>query len=333
MKKNTKSFKALALLSGGLDSILAVKLIQEQGIDVEAVIFKSNFYNEKRGKEAAESLGIKYHIIDLTEKTIKLIENPRYGFGKNLNPCIDCHLLMIKETVKLMKKLGADFIITGEVAGQRPKSQNYDALKIIAKECGADGRLLRPLSAKKLEPTVVELNNIVDREKLLDITGKSRKKQMELAKKYNITNYPSPAGGCLLTVPDFSDRLRFNLKHKKLNYIDIEILKVGRHFATPFNNKIIIGRDKDENQVILDLIDETYLIFELSDNRPGPVAVLSALEPDFSEIQAAASLTVRYSKFRNETNVKVKFYKKNTENEDFITVSPKNYDELNLKML
>ncbi len=334
MKKNIKSFKALALLSGGLDSMLAIKLIQEQNIEVEAVIFKSNFYSSQRGIKAAEFLNIKYHIVNLTEKMIKIIENPKFGYGKNLNPCIDCHLLMIKSAAELMKKIQADFIITGEVVGQRAKSQNYNALRLIEKESGIEGRLLRPLSAKRLEPTKIELEGIVDREKLLDIAGRNREIQMKLAEKYNITDYPSPAGGCLLTVPEFSDRLRINLKLKKLTPIEVELLKSGRHFLTGNNNKIIVGRNKEENLKILNTIDSQYLIFELADNMPGPVTVVDNLELEDRELIAAASLTARYSKFRNNERVAVEFYTlNNKKNSKKIQIKPLPYTELGLKLI
>ena len=179
-------FKALALFSGGLDSILAVKIIRLQNIEVEGIVFQSPFFNTKFQKSIADKLNIELHFLDITDDIIKIIENPKYGFGKNLNPCIDCHLCMIKKTGDLLEKLKADFIITGEVVGERPKSQNYKALKLIAEKSGYKDLLLRPLSAKKLGVTEIEEKGIVDREKLYAFTGKNRKPQMELAKKFSI---------------------------------------------------------------------------------------------------------------------------------------------------
>jgi len=326
-------FKGLALLSGGLDSILAIKLIQEQNIEVEAVVFVSPFFNSVNAERATDYLKIKSHKIDITEKIIEILKNPKFGFGKNLNPCIDCHLLMIKEASKLMKEIGADFLITGEVVGERPKSQNYNALKIIEKESNLKGRILRPLSAKKLEPTIMEKEGIIDREKLLGITGRSRSIQMELALKYNIKNYPTPAGGCLLTVPKFADRLRINLNIGKLDRNELEILKYGRHFIDNKNTKIIVGRNESENFKILELADAFSFIFEIYE-KPGPITILDNPEPDETQIINSASLTARYSKYRNEEKVEVKFYRKNEPQKfNLIKVKPKNFDELSLKLI
>ncbi len=290
--KNPSHFKALALFSGGLDSILAVKLIQSQGIDVEAVVFISPFFNEKNAEQSAKMLGIKLYKIDITDKIIEVLKNPKYGFGKNLNPCIDCHLLMIKEAAKLMKKINAEFLITGEVVGERPKSQNYKALKIIEEQSGIKGKLLRPLSAKRLAPTEIEKKGIVAREKLLDIAGKNRKIQFKLAEKMGIKDFPTPAGGCLLTVQEFSNRLRISLKTGKLQPSEIDILKYGRHFLTENETKIIVGRNESENTKLLQLADNLHYILELKDS-PGPLTVLQSSEPQENEILQSASLTAR----------------------------------------
>lgn len=331
--KNPSHFKALALFSGGLDSILAVKLIQSQGIEVEAVVFVSPFFNEKNAEKSAKMLGIKLHKIDITDKIIEILKNPKYGFGKNLNPCIDCHLLMIKEASKLMKTIGADFLITGEVVGERPKSQNYKALKIIEEESGLKGKLLRPLSAKRLKLTEIEAKGIIDRAKLLGIAGKSRKPQMELAKLMGIKEYPTPAGGCLLTVPTFSDRLRISLKIGNLRPDEIEILKYGRHFLTENQIKIIVGREEFENEKLFNLADNLHYIFELKD-APGPLTILESYEPTYDEIIKSAALTARYSKLRDYTEVKVKYYQKiKPDKIKEVLVVPQNYKELGLTLI
>ncbi len=318
-------FKALALFSGGLDSILSIKIIQLQGIIVEAISYHSPFFNNRALQEIADKLNVKYHKIDITDEMIKIIEKPEYGFGKNLNPCIDCHIFMIEKAGKLLKKYKADFIITGEVVGERPKSQNYKALNIIANRSGCKDYLLRPLSAKKLPITEVEKKGIVDREKLYGITGKSRKPQITLAEKFNIDYFPQPAGGCLLTVPRFSDRLRISLRLNKTTKDHLELLKHGRHFLTKGNIKIIIGRDEEDNQNILRSTDNKYFIFELVD-LPGPVGLLCEIDPEIEDIIATASLIARYSKLRDEKFVEIKYYKRS----DKIKVNPKSSKELKL---
>ncbi|MBN1898941.1 MAG: tRNA 4-thiouridine(8) synthase ThiI [Spirochaetes bacterium] len=332
MKKQGR-YKALALLSGGLDSILAIRLIQDQGIDVQAVTFVSPFFNDRKAREAARALHVKVITIDITDKIIKTLEKPKYGFGKNLNPCIDCHLLMVRETVALLKKLRADFIITGEVVGERPKSQNYQALKTIETESGIKGKLLRPLSAKRLDPTEMELKGIVKRDKLEGITGKSRTRQIELAGKLGIKTYPAPAGGCLLTVPRFADRLRENLRRGLLKNKELEMLKYGRHFLTGKNNRVIIGRWEDENSIIFDLADDLFYIMDLKE-APGPVTVLETSEPDNDEILKVASLTARYSKSRNKKKVLIRYYqKKDPAREREVEVRPRDFKTVGFTLL
>lgn len=328
-----KKIKGLALFSAGLDSILAIKLVKLQNIPVEAVTFISPFFNPKDAEKYSKLLSVKLYKIDITDKLVEILKNPKYGFGKNLNPCIDCHLLIIKEAKELMKKIDADFLITGEVVGERPKSQNYNALKIIEKEAGLEGKILRPLSALKLPPTEMELKGIIKREKLLGIAGRSRVEQFKLAKELGIEEYPTPAGGCLLTVPKFADRLRVNLKLGKIDRNQLELLKLGRHFITDNNIKIIIGRNESENLKILELADLTSFIFELY-NKPGPVGLLDWSEPDENLIIKTAELTSRYSKFRNEKFVEIKYYQKlNPDKFNIIRATPKDYTELNLKII
>ena len=200
--------KAVVLFSGGLDSILALKLIQEQGIEVKGVNFKTPFFGLGEAFVIAKDLDIDLEIIDITEELLKILKNPKYGFGKNMNPCIDCHALMFKKAGEYMNKIGASFILSGEVLGERPMSQNRNSLSIIERESGLEGKILRPLSALLLTETIPEKGGLVDRNKLLDISGRSRKRQMKMADEMGIKDYPSPAGGCKLTEPSFSKRLR-----------------------------------------------------------------------------------------------------------------------------
>ncbi|MFA5085916.1 MAG: 7-cyano-7-deazaguanine synthase, partial [Candidatus Omnitrophota bacterium] len=229
--------KAIVLLSGGLDSILAAKLMLEQGVEVLAVNFSAKLCMcgcKKTGESAAEAsakmLGITLKTIDITNDFIEIVKNPRHGHGANVNPCIDCKIYMLKYARKMMADTGASFLVTGEVLGERPMSQRMDALNLIEKSAGVRGLLLRPLTAKNMEPTKPELEGVVDREKLLDIRGRSRKPQMALAKEFGITDYPNPAGGCLLTDPEFAKRVKDAIKHDEFNTGNLALLSVGRHF-------------------------------------------------------------------------------------------------------
>lgn len=206
--------RALAMISGGLDSILAAKIIKDQGIDVIGICFKSYFFNENNAKRMTKQIGIKLEVVDFSKEHFEMVKNPKHGLGKNMNPCIDCHAMMMRYAGELLEKLDADFIITGEVLNQRPMSQNKQALNVVKKESGFADKILRPLCALNLEPTEMEKNGLVDRNKLLNISGRSRKVQMELAEKYGIKDYPSPAGGCKLTEPNYAIRLKDALTRK-----------------------------------------------------------------------------------------------------------------------
>lgn len=301
--KTLKSGKrrAMLLLSGGLDSTLAGVILEKQGIDVLPLSFKSSFFGISKAYDACQRLGWPLLEVSIFEEEIKIVENPKYGYGKNLNPCIDCHAQMVKIAGDLMKKYQASFIATGEVLNERPKSQNKKALEIVEKESGYEGLVVRPLSAKLLKKTLPEKEGWIDRNNLYDISGRSRKRQMELAEKFGIHEYPSPGGGCLLTDPGFSARLR-NLMSWRGRLIpeDIELLKYGRHF---FENDdwIVIGRNKSENEALEELVvDGDYLI--IPESKPGPTTIVRSKnrEPDEKSILKAALLTIRYSQARND---------------------------------
>ena len=293
--------KVLVLFSGGLDSILAAQLLKEQKLEVKALCFKSCFFDEKKAKEAAKDLHIPLKIIDFSKKHLEIVKSPKYGYGKNMNPCIDCHILMLKEAKKIMKS----FIATGEVLGERPMSQNKNSLKKIEKESSLKGYLLRPLSAKLLDITIPEKNGIVKREKLLDISGRSRKRQIALAKKFNLKRYPSPSGGCLLTDPEFSKKL------KKLSNVfpgykenDIELLKVGRHFWKS-KLKIVIGRNEEENKRIKKIARKGDILVEIK-NYPGPLTLIRPYGKGKC-VEYAEKLTKRYSaKSKGKKDIKFK---------------------------
>src|SRR3989339_321759 len=265
------NIKAIVLFSGGLDSILAIKVLQEQGIEVLALTFESNFFNAKKARENVGQLGVKLKVVDVKDGMIEITKNPSFGYGKNMNPCIDCHANMIKIAGQIAEEKGYDFVATGEVLGQRPMSQNREALRQVAKLAGVP--VLRPLSAKLLEETEIEKEGLVNREKLLDIHGRSREKQEELIRRYKIKKYPSPAGGCLLTDPSFADRLREMYKYwPDCKTQDIELLKYGRIFW--FNNiLVVIGRKKDDNEMLAKLAQKGDFMVELKEEKGQLVLV------------------------------------------------------------
>lgn len=253
-----KIIKALVLFSGGLDSILAAKLLREQGIKVVGLSFASYFFDAGQARKAARELKIPLKVIDFSKAHLKIVQAPQYRRGKGMNPCIDCHLLMLKQAGKIMKQEGFDFVATGEVLAERPLSQNKQVLELIKRKSGLNGYLLRPLSARLLEETIPEENRWVRREKLLDISGRSRKIQIALAKKHRIKEYPTPAGGCLLCERNFSEKLKSLLaiaarNEIKLTANDFSLLKTGRHPVTGPGlvaktiERIVLGRNKEEN--------------------------------------------------------------------------------------
>ena len=301
--------KALAMFSGGLDSILAVKLIQSQGINVEALNFGGFFCSCKSANcaaEAAKKLGVPLRSVEVDKRYLKMLRNPKYGYGRNINPCVDCKIFMLKEGKKYAKKIGASFVFTGEVLGERPKSQHYPALRAIEEDAGLKGRLLRPLSAKLLPETVVEKGGLVNRGKLLSIQGRSRKPQMALAKELGIRDFPSPAGGCLLTEIEFAKRLRDLIQHRKrFSVRDVALLRLGRHFRLG-ENKIIVGRNEKENKALVVGKNVSDYVFEVS-VFPGPVTILQGKKTR-KAIKAAAELTAFYSDIKTGT-VTVQFGK------------------------
>ena len=286
--------KGLSLMSGGLDSQLAIRVLQNAGAEVEAVCFSTPFFDISAAKAAADALGVKLHVVDFTDDEISLLENPPHGFGGAMNPCIDCHALMIRRAGELMTKLGYDFVATGEVQGQRPMSQNRQSLGIVEKCSGLKGRLVRPMSAKLLEPTIPELEGKLDRAKLLDISGRGRERQIALAAEFGIVDYPSPAGGCKLTEEGFCRRLKDLKDHEGLgNRKLIELLLVGRRFRLPGGSSVILGRDKVENG-ILKALDFGTIISPV--NVPGPTAVVPDLKGE-DDLAMVKGLVCAYSKY------------------------------------
>jgi len=304
--------KAIALYSGGLDSVLSVLIMKRLGVEVIPVMFITDFgcsvSRRSKGRSAAKTAGPGGLVIErryIGEAFLELVKNPKYGHGKNMNPCIDCKALMLKEAKKMMEERGADFIVTGEVLGQRPMSQRRDVFPVIEREAGVAGLTLRPLCAKLLKPTVAEEKGLVDREKLYAISGRSRKQQMELAAEFGLTGYAQPAGGCVLTDPTFSARLRELLaKNPSPTLKDIKILRLGRHFSSPDGHLIIVGRDEMDNGEIEKVAAPGDYIVRLGGGLGGPVTLAVA---GISEegLLLASRLCARFSAARNMETVPV----------------------------
>jgi len=321
---------AVALLSGGLDSTLSAKVILEQGIAVIGVNFAGAYCPRPRtgrsnAEKAAEQMGIELVTLSIEADFIAMVKHPKRSRGKNMNPCIDCHTLMIRKAWEYGQTRGADLIVTGEVLGQRPLSQNRQSLGVVARDSGVGDRLLRPLSAKLLDPTEPERTGLVDRERLFDIEGRSRKRQMELAAQYGISEYPSPAGGCLLTERVFSKRLAEAFDHGEDSLETIELLSLGRHFRLPSGARLVVGRDEAENDELLRRKPAGAVVVDAGD-LPGPVGLvllsscLGALVVDSDRV-LAARICARYSDKRREPAVNVKVA------ESEITVQPAGEEE------
>ncbi len=304
--------KAIALLSGGLDSQLAARLVLEQGIEVEGIHFLSVFnVAPKEGQplaaeKAAAHLGVPLHKIDISKDQIAILKDPPHGFGSAANPCIDCHMMMLCTAARLMSERGADFLVTGEVVGQRPMSQRKHSLDVIDRETGLAGLILRPLSAKELPPTIPEEKGLVDRDRLEGITGRTRTRQMHLARKFGITDYPSPAGGCLLTDPGFGVRVKDLLKHNELTLGNARLLRYGRHYRLAQDTKAVVGRDEKDNGEIERLAVAGDLFLVLAD-IPGPTTLLRG-DPTEEMIKAAGALTARASKAKSAASARLRVW-------------------------
>lgn len=318
-----EKIRAIGLLSGGLDSTLAARVLLEQGIEVVGINYSTGFcMNDHRralarpgedpkrmrneGLRAGADLGIPIEVLDAGEAYLRMVLNPKHGYGKRANPCIDCRIFMIHGAAEYMREHGGHFVFTGEVLGQRPMSQHLQALKMIEKECGIAGYLVRPLSAKHLSPTLPERLGWIDREKLLGITGRSRKEQMAYSAERGITDYPQPSGGCcFLADENFAKRFHDKRLHSKAEEIQREeliLLKVGRHFRLAPRVKIIVARDEAENQFLSRYVSTGWR-FEALDCG-SPITLVEG-DPDEPTRQLIASITARYSDRRTEPLVEV----------------------------
>ncbi len=322
----TQQRKAVALISGGLDSLLAAKVMLEQGIHVEGINFFTGFCVEghthairKKDKAkpkrnnalwSAERLGIKLHIVDIVDEYKDVLLNPKHGYGANMNPCLDCKIFMVHKALEWAEKHGFDFIITGEVIGQRPMSQRKDTMPVVARESGAQDKLLRPLCAKNLPETLPEREGWVDREKLYDFSGRNRKPQMALAKEFGFEDYASPAGGCCFLTDEAYSRKLVDLwkgrGNREYEMDDIMLLKVGRHIRPAPHYKLIVSREEGENNFLTGYKKQFIHLFTTSD--PGPLVLVDG-EPTENDLELAARIAARYSKGKTAEKVTVEIHK------------------------
>jgi len=300
--------KALVLLSGGLDSMLAAKLIADQGVEVETVHFLTPFskHDDRFVDRFCEELGIQLHRVFLGQEYLDMLTTPQHGYGSRMNPCVDCRIFAFKKARELAEKIEADFLVTGEVLDERPFSQRRVTMLLIEKEAGLEGKVLRPLSAKLLPESDPEKEGLVNREELFAIRGRRRIPQIELAKKLGIEEYPNPSGGCLLTDPRFADRLKERLKHEgRLSLMDAELLKIGRHFRVS-KCKVIVGRNKEENERLQSIAEKHGLATMEVVGHMGPLtALVGEAKPE--TVSKVAAITARYSDAIKKVTVKVQY--------------------------
>jgi tRNA-specific 2-thiouridylase len=304
--------------------MLASQLVRAQGVEVLAFFFETPFFRSDRARRSAKHINLPLKVVDITERHLEVVQSPKHGYGANMNPCIDCHALMLRIAGELLEQEGADFVISGEVLGQRPMSQNRGALNRVAAESGLGNLLLRPLSANHLPMTLPEESGWVNRDLLMDIVGRSRKPQMALAEKFNILDYPSPAGGCLLTEKTFSRRLGhlFSIRARpRIN--EIELLKLGRHFRLDTGEKLVVGRNRQENQGILALAGGKEVVM-MPVSIPGPTALLTGRASPAS-FELAADITAAYSDAEGTDSVEIRVICEGTEDQLSVIPKPKEH--------
>jgi len=295
--------KAIALFSGGLDSTLAMKLIIDQGIDVLAINISTGFGSTKDRREHIENMckqvGAEFRVVDIQDEYLQdVLFDPKYGYGKNFNPCVDCHAKMFAVAKRIMEAEGASFLISGEVMGQRPMSQNKEALQTVLDESNCDGLLLRPMSAKRLAPTIPEIEGWVDREKLEGIVGRGRGRQFELAKEIGLENFESPGGGCLLTDESFGKKMFDFIKYDTFEVRDIPVMKIGRHFRLQDGAKLVIARDRAESEELQEIENDKYYHLRTV-GISGPHALLSK-SASSTDIEIAKRAILTYTKAKED---------------------------------
>jgi tRNA U34 2-thiouridine synthase MnmA/TrmU len=300
-----KTIRALGMCSGGLDSILSGLVLRRQGIHVEWISFETPFFSADKARKAAAQTRIKLHVQDITGDYLVMLKNPPAGYGKNMNPCMDCHALMFERAGAMMTANGFDFLFSGEVVGQRPMSQNANSLRYVEKHSRYEGYILRPLSARNLPETPMEKNGLVDRSRLLNFSGRSRKPQIALARQLGITEYPSPAGGCLLTDPGYARRLKDLMNHgEEMTPNALHLLKHGRHMRLTPDAKMIVGRThKDNEQILAHVVSQKDAVLKVK-GYPGPTVVLPGGGPK-EILFLAGAICAGYSKAANQTTATV----------------------------
>ncbi len=321
-----KTYTALVLFSGGLDSMLAVRILQEQGISIRALHCKAAFHQESYEEyersvdRFCEKFSVTVVRMSIDEDFIAVLKNPRYGYGSHVNPCIDCRIYLLTRAREYMKESGADFVATGEVAGQRPMSQRKPMLEVIARRAGLEDLLVRPLSAKLLSPTLPEREGWIDRERFYDLHGRSRRPQMALARKFGIDDYPNPAGGCLLTDAQFAAKIRDLMDHDELTMQAIDMLKAGRHFRLGDHTKVIVGRDRRDNLLLLKKVSPGDTVLRLA-HIPGPVTVVTG-RPPRDILLEAGSIACCYAKTKKGARVRLSVFDTETRKRTHIDASP-----------
>lgn len=342
--KAEEQIKAVGMLSGGLDSTLAIRVMLEQGIQVTALHFRTGFSYPRRDRETGEllpsdaervaaMLGVPLEIIEVSEAYIPVVLHPRFGYGSGMNPCVDCRIFLLRQARAWMEAHGYHFVFTGEVSGQRPKSQMKPTLKTVERQSGLAGYLLRPLTAKLLKPTIPEERGWVDREKLYAINGRGRKEQIALATKFGITEYAQPSGGCCYLIhKTYSRRLRDFLDREgkeALTTEQVQLLAIGRHLRLDSGRKVVVGRHERENDYLESCGVQGILL--TTPNHPGPLTLVPG-DPTRDEIEQAAQITASYSDGKNELAIHVKVYRDGSPVE-LMTVTPMAREEAQLLII
>ncbi len=309
--KQSKRVRGLGLCSGGLDSMLSGLVLKDQGIDVTWVSFETPFFSAAKARKASEITGIPLIVRPIFSIYMDMLKDPPAGYGQYMNPCMDCHALMFKLAGEIMQAEGFDFLFSGEVLGQRPMSQTFPSLRYVAKRSGMDGYILRPLSAKRLPESIPEQKRLVDRERLLDLTGRSRKPQIRLAAEYGLTTYPAPAGGCLLTDKGYTNRLKDLFSHQSdTTESEMHLLKYGRHLRLSPQTKIIVGRTQKENESIMQTMDAERDMVLKTMRLPGPTTLIPGGDIDEQTLKQAAAICAGYTKAPLNQSVEVLVTKK-----------------------
>lgn len=314
MVPGQKKVRALGLCSGGLDSILSALVLRRQNIEVAWVSFETPFFSSNKAKKAAAHIDVPLTVRNITDRYVRMLRNPRCGYGQNMNPCLDCHALMFRLAGEMMQEKGFDFLFSGEVLGQRPMSQTRNSLRYVEKNSGFEGYIVRPLSIHKLPPTVPEQNGWIDRKSLYGITGRSRKPQLALAEQMGVTDFPNPGGGCLLTERSYATRLKDLFDRLDHDEVDDEVtlsegafhlLKYGRHFRISFSTRLIVGRDQRDNDAIMRYCDPKRDTLIITRTIPGPLGLIPG-GSSMMDTMTAAAICIGYTKASPHTSVEIK---------------------------